>query len=659
MKRFLSLIPFFVSGFLYGQYIKIEDVQPHLPFAKDDSTRVLILDSISNYYGFYNYDSAVFYARQAMELARSINYPFGVYTSHGMIGLASIVDGDYANALQEELEALKIAEQLGSRRNESMAFTYMFTGFIYRIMQNPRESINQHNLAVHYQLISGKPLTTLANSYGNAAYAYIMLGKKDSAMMSVDSSTALRKKSKIITFFNYNMNGRVQFAMGNYDSAEQYLRLAINKHHAGNMHDYDYYLTGAHIDMAKLFNSTGRYDSSIAYAQLAFRTSQDHKFLHYERDAAKVLAQNYQLLNKPDSAVKYLKRVFIANDSIFSLNRVRQFQALRFSEEERQKEIQAAKEKFDAQVRFYAALVVLAVFLLIAFILYRNNRQKQKANVLLNSQKKEIEEALSNLKTTQKQLIQSEKMASLGELTAGIAHEIQNPLNFVNNFSEVNEELFDEMEKEFKRGNPDGGLVIASDIRKNLGKINEHGKRADAIVKGMLQHSRASGGQKELVDLNQLADEYLRLAFHGMRAKNKSFQVGLQTDFDRRIGKIAVVPQDLGRVLLNLYNNAFYSVSEKKKRIGEAFEPIVQVKSRLNEKNVEVAVRDNGNGVSQRVIDKIYQPFFTTKPAGQGTGLGLSLAYDIIVKENGGKLDVQTEEGEYAAFIISLPILPT
>ena len=251
-------------------------------------------------------------------------------------------------------------------------------------------------------------------------------------------------------------------------------------------------------------------------------------------------------------------------------------------------------------------------------------------------------------------------MASLGDLTAGIAHEIQNPLNFVNNFSEVSNELLDEMKAELAIGNGQQAIEIAEDVKQNLEKIIHHGKRADAIVKGMLQHSRVSSGQKEPADINALADEYLRLSYHGLRAKDKNFNVTLQTDFDEGIGKINIVSQDIGRVLLNLFNNAFYSVMQKKNASqspkGEVtYEPTVSVCTKKVDGKVEVQVRDNGVGIPQKVVDKIFQPFFTTKPTGQGTGLGLSLSYDII-RSHGGEIKVETREGEGAEFVIQLPI---
>jgi signal transduction histidine kinase len=280
--------------------------------------------------------------------------------------------------------------------------------------------------------------------------------------------------------------------------------------------------------------------------------------------------------------------------------------------------------------------------------------EREKAQKKELEQAKEIEKAYRDLKTTQSQLIHSEKMASLGELTAGIAHEIQNPLNFINNFSDVNEELLTEMKDELSKGKIEDAVALANDVIENQKKINHHGKRADVIVKGMLQHSRSSSGQKEPVDINALADEYLRLSYHGLRAKDKSFNAVMKTDFDASIGTINIIPQDIGRVILNLINNAFYAVDEKQKSGVENYEPTVSVSTKKMGDRVELTVKDNGNGIPKKVLEKIFQPFFTTKPTGLGTGLGLSLSYDIV-KAHGGEIRVESDEGQGAVFTVILP----
>ncbi|MBD0776299.1 nuclear transport factor 2 family protein [Maribacter sp. ANRC-HE7] len=291
-----------------------------------------------------------------------------------------------------------------------------------------------------------------------------------------------------------------------------------------------------------------------------------------------------------------------------------------------------------------------------AYIRFMDLQVKEEQATALLAEKKRLEDTLSNLQTTQKQLIQAEKMASLGELTAGIAHEIQNPLNFVNNFSEVSNELIDEMNEEIEKGDLEEVKFIAKDIKQNLEKINHHGKRADAIVKGMLQHSRKSTAEKEPTDINKLADEYLRLAYHGLRAKDKSFNAELVTDFDEHIEKVNMIPQDMGRVILNLITNAFYAVNEKKQQKPKVYKPAVTVSTKRVGDKIEIKVTDNGNGIPKHVIDKVFQPFFTTKPTGQGTGLGLSMSYDIIKKGHGGELKVDTQEGEGTEFRIILPV---
>jgi signal transduction histidine kinase len=311
---------------------------------------------------------------------------------------------------------------------------------------------------------------------------------------------------------------------------------------------------------------------------------------------------------------------------------------------------------------FYSSLVGTNVTIFFILLVYENSKNRALESI----QKKN-----ADLISTQSQLIQAEKMASLGELTAGIAHEIQNPLNFVNNFSEVNAELIDEMQLEMDKGNLEDAKAISNDIKENELKINHHGKRADAIVKGMLQHSRSSSGIKEPTDINALAEEYLRLAYHGLRAKDKTFNATLKTDFDPSIGQIRAIPQDLGRVVLNLINNAFYAVDEKNRlRNPEGFialqgsdnyVPTVTVTTSRSittegRGEVRISVADNGNGIPQNVIDKIYQPFFTTKPSGQGTGLGLSMSYEIVNKGHGGELKVETKEGKGSVFTIFLPV---
>ncbi len=374
----------------------------------------------------------------------------------------------------------------------------------------------------------------------------------------------------------------------------------------------------------------------------------------------RLMANWFYEINQPVQEAATYRRFMGLQDSLLADQA--QFRTLSFEAEQEMdakefsiSNLQSANKISTLTRNFSIGMAILLLLLAAGF--YQRFRYKHKANQAL-------EMALSNLKATQAQLVQSEKMASLGELTAGIAHEIQNPLNFVNNFSEVNSELIAEMKQEIDKGNLDEVKSIASDIDENEQKIIFHGKRADAIVKGMLQHSRSSNGIKEPTDINALCDEYLRLSYHGLRAKDKSFNATLKTDFDPSIGAVNIISQDIGRVILNLLTNAFYVVDEKKTFLqaqGDShYEPTVSIRTLQitppsGGRGVEIRVSDNGNGIPQKVMDKIFQPFFTTKPTGQGTGLGLSLSYDIITKGHNGELKIETKEGEGTTFIISLP----
>jgi signal transduction histidine kinase len=417
----------------------------------------------------------------------------------------------------------------------------------------------------------------------------------------------------------------------------------------------------ANSSMGTALKFLGNYKEAIAYFEKSLLSLKGSDI--YTPDNGELyqeLSECYEKTGNYEKALEAHKMSAQISDSVRSRDNIRQATELTMNYEfEKKQQVQQAELKSKdavARARQLALMVGLGLTFVLAVVSFIGFKNKQKANSLLEQQKQEIESTLTKLKSTQSQLIQSEKMASLGELTAGIAHEIQNPLNFVNNFSELNTELIDELKNELKTGNKEEAISIADDIKENQGKINHHGKRADAIVKGMLHHSRLSTGQKEPININALADEYLRLSYHGLRAKDNSFKVAMKTEFDEGIGKINIVSQDIGRVLLNLFNNAFYSVNEKKKKLGGFYEPVVSVSTKRINGRVEIRVKDNGSGIPQKVLDKIFQPFFTTKPAGQGTGLGLSLSYDIITKEHSGIIKAETKEGEFAEFIIELPV---
>jgi two-component system, NtrC family, sensor kinase len=358
----------------------------------------------------------------------------------------------------------------------------------------------------------------------------------------------------------------------------------------------------------------------------------------------------------------YRKIAAQANDALYGPSKVQNLLRIISNEQEHQQKIEKDRIAYENRVKQYFLFTGLFILLLIGGFLYRNNQLEKKSKRQLQEKNKVIEQTLSNLQSTQSQLIQSEKLASLGELTAGIAHEIQNPLNFVNNFAEVSAEMLDEMEEELDKGDTQEAKSIAADLKQNLNKITHHGQRASSIVKGMLEHSRASTGVKEPTDINALADEFLRLAYHGFRAKDDNFNATMETHFDPDLPLVSVIPQDIGRVLLNLINNAFYAVQHRATTVETLhatslpYQPTVTISTKRVENAIEIRVQDNGNGIPEAIRDKIFQPFFTTKPTGQGTGLGLSLAYDIVAKGHGGTINLQSETGEGTTFSIWLPI---
>ncbi len=419
------------------------------------------------------------------------------------------------------------------------------------------------------------------------------------------------------------------------------------------------YLPVAHEILSHAHFHTGNDDSALYYGFKAFYASQRSGRVANSGSISRNIAEAYAHKGNYKEAYRYQLMFSKYMDSLNINDAIKRSAAMQYSFELEKKQSQISlltkneelrkKESSQQKILLIVTLAGLLVVIGFSVILWRNNRLKQKAYTQLEQQQTE-------LKATQAQLIQSEKMASLGELTAGIAHEIQNPLNFVNNFSELNKELITEMKEEIRKKNYTEVESISKNIEENEEKINHHGKRADAIVKGMLQHSRSSSGVKEPTDINALADEYLRLAYHGLRAKDKSFNATMKTDFDNSIGNINAMPQDIGRVILNLITNAFYAVTDKKKNSTGEYEPTVLVSTQKAGNKIIIKVRDNGMGIPQKVKEKIFQPFFTTKPTGEGTGLGLSMSYDIVTKGHGGELSVTTSEGEYSEFSIILPI---
>jgi two-component system NtrC family sensor kinase len=611
--------------------------------AQDDTAKVSLLVELSANYVIYQADSSIHYAQRAISLARQLNYKKGEAAAMQSYGTALWASGNYDKAIEIALKALNLSRDLQDVK--MIASSYIQLAVLYQDIGDYRQALQYGFLSKNLFEsldVGGPPQSSII------AGIYILTNQIDSASIYIKEASDTLKRHKIESGFQQQCLGDIEVKKKNYTEALNYywsgVPIAINY-----MNFLD--LVYLYNSIAQLYYDTGNIDSSVYYAKEELNTSRFTSLKRAAFNAITILAKDYKLKNQNDSIIKYLELSIALNDSLFSKEKTRAIQNLTFNEQLQQQEKAQQQKEFQNKIKLYSLLATLVVFLLIASILWRNNRRKQKLNTLLQKQKEQIQSTLTELKSTQAQLIQSEKMASLGELTAGIAHEIQNPLNFVNNFSEVNNELIEEMNSESDISEI---KTIANDIKQNNEKIAFHGKRADAIVKGMLQHSRASTGKKEPADINALCDEYLRLSYHGMRAKDKSFNAEIKTDYDSSIGKINIVPQDIGRVLLNLFNNAFYATNEKKKTANENYNPVVSVQTKRLNDRVEIIVIDNGNGIAQKVVDKIFQPFFTTKPTGQGTGLGLSLSYDII-KAHGGEIRVETKEAEGSEFTVVLP----
>jgi two-component system, NtrC family, sensor kinase len=636
--------------------------------AANDTIRLDINRKLGLYLQNSEIEPALIYHHAQQVLAKKHNLKLWEADAYQQIAFCYLGLDNLPAAYESYMQALKIAEDPSSAINEwgysNFSYSkspeearqsivgmihYELSGLYSRTRFN-KEALNQlfQALSIGEDLQNQKILSVATRDIG---HLYFLTNKPDSAFHYFKKSLLYYKDSPYQNNLGtlYIMIGDYYLEKQEYDSAKLYFHKGIDSSTKPNT------LIKAslsHLRLGALYKSTGQLDSALVHTFKGIKIAETINENFNKASGYNQLAAIYILQNKHSLAYDYLDKGKALADSLNELyiTRLMQFLNISFDQKIRLQELEIESEKTKSRIRIYTLLAGLGIFSLIAFLLYRNNRQKQKANKILES-------TLTNLKSTQSQLIQSEKMASLGELTAGIAHEIQNPLNFVNNFSEVNTELIDELKKELAVGSTQLAEELIDDIKANEEKINHHGKRAADIVKGMLQHSRTSSGQKELTDINALCDEYLRLSYHGLRAKDKSFNATMKTDFDESIGSINIIPQDIGRVILNLITNAFYVVNERLRQAQpeNGYDPTVTVSTKKLSDKIEIRVKDNGNGIPEHIKEKIFQPFFTTKPTGQGTGLGLSLSYDIV-KAHGGELKVETIVGNGSEFVIILPM---
>jgi two-component system, NtrC family, sensor kinase len=665
MKKLLYIVAFACAG-ATAQPVKVnmDSLKEALKATTQTEARADLLNRIARQYiDELMPDSAMPFFTEALDISQNAQYQTGIRQAWRNVARFHITKDDYVTALQYYFKLAENAEQY----KDTAGIADAYWGAI-----NVYLNLNDGKMVYEYALKSRELLAHASIADANekfsrnvvwgSGYAYNLLGMKDSArfyrMLLYREAVAKKDDNSLAS----SLIGMARtFVPEQPDSAFHYYQLVLPLAKKLNRVDL---LNRYYQDAANIHLQMNTVDSALHYARNAMQAAQSVK--REGRSgmliaSASLLSKVFFITKQYDSAYAFRKMADELKDKVYGIDKIMAIQDI-YNNEKKRQEQQAAKaiaaqEKKLTQVKLLSLLGALLTLGAFAFYLFRNNRLKQKTNA-------ELSAALADLKSAQAHLIQSEKMASLGELTAGIAHEIQNPLNFVNNFSEVSNELIGEMKDELKKGNYEDANSIADDVKQNLEKINHHGKRAADIVKGMLQHSRSSSGVKEPTNINALCDEYLRLAYHGLRAKDKSFNATMKTDFDESIGNINIIPQDIGRVILNLITNAFYIVNEKSiaakevtpfQKVSPLYEPTITVSTKKINNKVEIKVADNGNGIPQKILDKIFQPFFTTKPTGQGTGLGLSLSYDIV-KAHGGGIKVETKEGSGTEFIISLPV---
>jgi two-component system, NtrC family, sensor kinase len=627
-----------------------------LSVAKDSPTLADMYDSYGIMYSMQaKYDSSFKFYQKALDIATLNNYKHELGNISQNMAIAYQQISNYPKALDFYQKSLTISEQENDL--EGQAYTALNIAITINSMEDYARAEQSYLKAVSLarkldiKIVLAYAYSNLSSLYGemnkiDEEYDYGMKAAimgKEMGDQGIESSSLSRAASALAKH-------------GKFQDAEKLSRQSISVADSSGqpLNIYQTYST-----MGTILKMENKFSKAIPYFEKAFHSLTDADL--YVAEVGESYSNLSDCYEKTGDYKKSLATYKISSkivDSIRGRENIRKAteQTMNYEFERKQQvaKVEQQKQNDLAKTKQTALIVGLILTLILAAVAFNGFKNKRKANFLLQKQKKEIQDTLSNLKLTQAQLIQSEKMASLGELTAGIAHEIQNPLNFVNNFSEINTELIEELKEETRKGNTEGVMALANNIQVNDEKISHHGKRADSIVKSMLLHSQSSSGKKEPTDINALADEYLRLAYHGIRAKDNTFNVKMVTDYDQTIGQIIINPQDIGRVLLNLFNNAFYAVAMKIKQV-ENFKPAISVITRKVENRIEISVKDNGYGIPSKIMDKIFQPFFTTKPAGQGTGLGLSLSYDIL-KAHGGEIMVDTKEGDFTEFVIRIPI---
>lgn len=624
--------------------------------SKDSLDYASIFSTKGMFYGIQSkYDSSIYFYKRAIGLYERLNIVNKLGRCYSGIAIGYQQKSNFPMALFYQQKSLKILEE--QKNYTSMAYTVLNMANTYNNIGDKDRSESLYLQAIELakkNQLRNVELYAYTNLSGLYEVHAIWQKSYDFAIKAADLGAVLGDQGMQATSLS-----RASMALVYLNQPEKALALSQEAITLADSSGQPLNINQAYSGMGRVLRSQGKWNEAIPFYEKGFEPLKDaNLYTQNMGDLFKELSDCYEKTGNYSKALELYQQSAAITDSVRSRENIQKATELTMNYEFEKKE-QAAKARQEAkdeiadarQMALIIGLILSLILIIGAVYAYYN---KQKANIRLQAQKKEIEDTFEKLKNTQAQLIQAEKMASLGELTAGIAHEIQNPLNFVTNFSEVSTDMIDELKEEMDKGDEAEVSAIARDIKQNLQKIHHHGQRAAAIVKGMLDHSRSNSGKKEAVDINFLSEEYLRLAYHGLKAKDSSFNSEIKSELDTTIIKIMAVPQDMGRVLQNLINNALYAVAEKQKMSPENYKPFIKLTTEKVGNFVQIKVRDNGNGIPDAVKDKIFQPFFTTKPTGEGTGLGLSLSYEIITKGHGGELTVETTVGEGTEFIIRL-----
>ncbi|ALW84811.1 hypothetical protein AUC43_06755 [Hymenobacter sedentarius] len=615
-----------------------------------DTNRVMLLCQISDQLWTQRTDSAAVYALKALTLARRIGHHRGEGEALNRLG-AALRESNLARALEVFQQSLRIAKATHDPALEAQNLRSI--GIIYVYLRDQRQG-----LAYYFRALKlGEQLhdeRRVVIELSNIGLAYDLFNQLDSARIFQERAYALARRLGTPTNYILYGLGNVARKQGQLNQARAFYRGSIAE---SKVVQHLRSLNFAYVGMATLYQQMGRTDSSIYYARLGCQAAQTNGFLRGVLNASTLLTHDFKARGQTDSALKYQSLMLVMKDTLFGQEKVMRLQSLNYREQQRAQAAAASQASLKARYRTYGLVAGLVGLLALALLLGRHGRQQQRA-------KEALEQSLAELKTAQAQLVQREKMAFLGELTAGIAHELQNPLNFVKNFAEVSTDLVDEISGDHRDPTRNSALEqeILAGLKQNLQKISQHGQRATSIIKGMLEHSRTGTGQREATDLNALVDESLRLAYQGLRTKEKDFSARLTTSFDPMLPAVAVVSQVLSRVLINLFTNAFHALQARQRQTAspdgpgpDSYQPEVTVSTLALPGKVEIRIRDNGTGMSEQVKARIFHPFFTTKPVGEGTGLGLSLSHDIVTTGHGGTLAVESEEGAGTEFVVTLP----